>query len=274
MPGDPADATAVAARRGLLDALEALGPHAGRVILVGAQAVYVHTPHIVTGIALFTKDADVMLVPPVALEPDIDAAMRAGGFEPGRQPGIWISTDGDRQVDLLVPDALAPRPGHRAAHLDGHGRQTARLVPGLEGAVVDNAPHTIGALDVADGRQARINVAGPASLLVAKAFKLTDRLHDPHEDRLATKDAFDAFRLLQLPTDLLAEGFARMARDPIAGPVAALGIAKLGQLFLDVDAPGAVLAGRHVIGTGDPVIVRASVVALIGDLIEIVLLQS
>ena len=32
----------VAARRVLLDALEALGPHRKAVILVGAQAIYLH----------------------------------------------------------------------------------------------------------------------------------------------------------------------------------------------------------------------------------------
>ena len=33
----------VEARETLLDAVEALGPHSNAVILVGAQAVYVHT---------------------------------------------------------------------------------------------------------------------------------------------------------------------------------------------------------------------------------------
>ena len=106
--GDTVDASVVAARRGLFDALEVLGPHASRVVLVGAQAVYVHTQGVVTGVALFTKDADVMLIPPIASAPDIEAAMVAGGFVPGEQPGIWWSGDGDREVDLLVPAALRP----------------------------------------------------------------------------------------------------------------------------------------------------------------------
>ena len=33
----------ISAREGLLDAVEALGPHSEAVILVGAQAIYVHT---------------------------------------------------------------------------------------------------------------------------------------------------------------------------------------------------------------------------------------
>ena len=41
MPGEP-DRLYVEARRALLDALEALAPHRDSLILVGAQAVYLH----------------------------------------------------------------------------------------------------------------------------------------------------------------------------------------------------------------------------------------
>jgi hypothetical protein len=37
------DPQVVSARRALLDALDALGPHRDAVILVGAQAIYLHT---------------------------------------------------------------------------------------------------------------------------------------------------------------------------------------------------------------------------------------
>jgi hypothetical protein len=269
MPGDVADRTVVAARRALLDGLDALGPHAPRVVLVGAQAVYVHTQDVVTGIAVFTKDADLMLVPPVASEPDIERAMRDAGFTSGAQPGIWMSGDGEREVDLLVPGAIDSRPGRRAAILAGHGRRTARLVAGIEGAVVDNAWHPIAALEPGDPRRARLRVAGPAALLVAKAYKLTDRLAEGRPERLGTKDAFDAYRLLRLPAVDLLAGFARIAIDPVAAPVAAQGIAKLRELFLDARAPGTLLAGQHVEGVGDPELVRLSVVALARELMAV-----
>ncbi len=268
MPGDVADPTAVAARRALLDGLDALGPHAPFVVLVGAQAVYVHTEAVVTGIALFTRDADMMLVPPVATAPDIERAMHDAGFTSGAQPGIWISGDGERQVDLLVPDAMARRPGRRAAYLAGHGRRAARLVPGIEGAVVDSAPRAISALDPRDVRRVHLRVAGPAALLVAKAYKLTDRLAEGRPGRLGTKDAFDAYRLLRLPSQDLLAGFARMASDPVAAPVAAQGIVKLSELFLDAHAPGTLLARQHVEGIGEPEIVALSVVALARELID------
>lgn len=272
MPGDAVDLRVVAARQGLLDALEALGSHSERVVLVGAQAVYVHTPAVITGVALFTKDADVMLIPPVSPAPDIDRAMRDGGFVPGAQPGIWMSGDGDREVDLLVPGAFASNPGHRAARLTGHGGHAARLVSGIEGAIADNAVHVVPALALGDNRTARILIAGPAALLVAKAHKLKDRIADPRNpqrpERLITKDAFDAFRLLQLPIDVLLEGFERMAANEIARPVAARGISFMDELFRDPDAVGARLAGQYLGPLGDPEIVRLSVSELVHDLLD------
>ena len=55
----------IAAREGLLDAVEALGPHGDAVILVGAQAVYVHTEADDASFAIspFTYDADIVLDP-------------------------------------------------------------------------------------------------------------------------------------------------------------------------------------------------------------------
>ena len=47
----------VRARRALLDALEALGPHLDAVVLIGAQAIYLHTGDAPVALAPFTKDA-------------------------------------------------------------------------------------------------------------------------------------------------------------------------------------------------------------------------
>ena len=60
-----ADQRTISAREGLLDAVEALGPHGEAVILVGAQAVYVHTGEVDAGFAVspFTYDADIALDP-------------------------------------------------------------------------------------------------------------------------------------------------------------------------------------------------------------------
>ncbi len=61
------DAEYVAARRVLLDALEALGPHRKAVVLVGAQAIYHRVGAGNLLVAEFTTDGD------LALNPDVGA---------------------------------------------------------------------------------------------------------------------------------------------------------------------------------------------------------
>ncbi len=114
MPGDAPDPVLVDARRALLDALDALSGHQDRIVLVGAQAIYLHTDEVTFGVALFTKDADIVLVPPLAEEPQIEKAMQQAGFHHGDQPGIWLDETG--QVDLLVPEGLAPPRAVDVAH--------------------------------------------------------------------------------------------------------------------------------------------------------------
>ena len=58
MPGEP-DPLYVEARRALLDALEALKPHLKSLIVVGAQAIYLHAGEADVAVAPYTKDGDV-----------------------------------------------------------------------------------------------------------------------------------------------------------------------------------------------------------------------
>jgi hypothetical protein len=84
MPGVP-DPEYVAARRTLLDALAGLGDQREAVILVGAQAIYLHTGED-DGLAVapFTTDADLSLDPDL-LRPDprLERAIAQGA--PGRR---------------------------------------------------------------------------------------------------------------------------------------------------------------------------------------------
>jgi len=48
----------ILARRVLLDALEALGPHRDAVVLVGAQAIYLRVGEADLAVAPFTTDRD------------------------------------------------------------------------------------------------------------------------------------------------------------------------------------------------------------------------
>jgi hypothetical protein len=264
-PGDDRDPLFIEARCGLIDALVALVPHTAKVVLVGAQAIYIHTDEVFTGVALRTKDADLALMPPLDPSPDIDAAMRAASFVPGSQPGIWLN--GDRQVDLLVPEALAPRDAHRAARLPGQGHKTLRKVSGIEGAAVDNSLETIRALDAADNRTVLVRVAGPAALLVAKGIKLVEREREPGQRRLETKDAFDVYRLLRLQLSRLIPGFEVMLASDVSAAVAREGITALGRLFGTADAVGSTLAARYVGPAGDGATIQASASLLMNDLL-------
>lgn len=264
MPGDVPDPVLVEARRALLDALEALSGHLDHIVLVGAQAVYLHTDDVTLGVALFTKDADVALIPPLGEEPNIENAMRDAGFSPGSQPGIWLDENG--QVDLLVPEGLAPAGGRRAARLEGHGTGVARKVVGLEGAAVDNEIRVVAALDPSDHRSVRVRVASPAALLVAKLHKLAERLDESRPDRLSDKDAFDIYRLLQLPALDLALGVRKILADERSATVGKAAIGFLHQLFEGPDAAGCVMAGRYVEGVADPEIIRLSASTLAEEL--------
>ncbi len=69
------------ARRVLLDALEALGEHRDATILVGAQAIYLHTGDADLGVAEYTTDADLAFDPSLlARNPPIEQALERAGF--------------------------------------------------------------------------------------------------------------------------------------------------------------------------------------------------
>lgn len=92
----------VAARAVLLDALQALDDHLPAIVVVGAQAVYLHT-----GAGDFieppmTTDGDLALnVASLRGEPEITAALTDAGFRPGSNPGSWLGT-GNVAVDIMV----------------------------------------------------------------------------------------------------------------------------------------------------------------------------
>jgi hypothetical protein len=221
----------VEARRVLLDAIDALGIHRRNVILVGAQAVYHHVGAGDLRVAVVTTDGDLALdTRDLADVPDIGASLRAAGFVPGANPGHWIGR-GDVAVDIMVVPSQSnvSKPTARAARIPLHDRQTARITPGLEPALVDNAAITIDALDQSDARRFELRVAGPAALLVAKLVKIGERLQhrETRPDRPKEKDALDAFRLLRsITTDDLIKGLRIHLADSEAEPVttAALGL--------------------------------------------------
>lgn len=260
----------VKARSVLLDALDGLGPHQDALILVGAQAVYLHTDQADFATAPTTTDADLALVPGrLADEPSIVEAMREAGFAPGEQPGSWVGP-GDITVDLMAPEALCGPGGRRSAHLQPphEAKATARRTPGLEPAVVDNEIHLIGALDPGDPRAFEIKVAGPAALIVSKVVKIVER-REQQPGRLKPKDGLDVLRLLRtVETESLAENLVRIASDELSGSVVESAVGDLRELAAGPDDLLPCLAADAEAGFSDPDEIKMSMVLLVGDLLR------
>jgi len=259
----------IIARRALLDALDALGPHRDAVILVGAQAIYLHTGSADVALAEFTTDADLAIDPSaLAADPLIDVAMTAAGFVPDPDTtalGTWRSRDWV-PVDLLVPDAVAGA-GRRSADVPPHDKRAMRRAVGLEPVLLDNVERQVESFDPEDARTFSVRVAGPAALLIAKAHKVAERIDTPK--RLDAKDAHDIYRLLRaVSTDVLVDTITRLTADPIAGVVTRSGVQHLATLFAAGEgAPGSVLAGQAEEHIGDPAQVALAASLLAEDLV-------
>ena len=260
------------ARETLLDAVEALGPHRDAAILVGAQAVYVHTESVDDSFALspFTYDADIAL-DPERLEdsPEIIDAMSGAGFRLTNPPGIFRK-DGKAQVDLLVPAAVGGS-GSRGARLDGHGKKAARKVDGLEGVLVSHTRRKISSLVLDVDRSCILKVAGPAALLVAKVHKIGERLEDPagHRQEPLPKDAFDIYRLLiAIDTAELAEEFQRLLSHGISSCVTSEALPMFQDLFGSESDKGPELLVGYVGPLEPSAFITESSVALSQDLLE------
>jgi hypothetical protein len=258
----------VTGRRALLDALQALAEHRDAVVLVGAQAIYLHTGDAPVALAESTKDSDLAIDPKrLGDDPLLEEAMRRAGFVVGQQPGRWLSPDGI-PVDLMVPELLAGKGSRRSGKISPHDDQATRRATGLEAAVVDHQAMTISALDPLDSRQIEMKVASPAALLVAKLHKLGER-QEKTPDRLIDKDAHDVYRLLvAMDTAELAHSIRQLVADKFCGPVSTQALVYLEEMFGAGPASvGAVMAGRAEQLVGDPANVSASAAALAADLL-------
>lgn len=259
------------ARLGLLDALEALEAHLDALVIIGAQAVYLHTGATEIALAEYTTDGDVAVDPDLlSSDPLVEEAMSAAGFEPDPRPsaiGSWISPRGV-PVDLMVPEAVAGA-GRRGVRVPPHDSKAMRRARGIEAALIDNSKMLIRSLDrAADPREFEVSVAGPAALLVAKIHKIHDRLETPM--RQDNKDAHDVYRLLRaVETQDFVEAINRLLSEDISAKVTREALAQLRELFArGANARGSLMAGAAEELVGDPVAVSESVVLLAQDLLE------
>ncbi|WP_345214795.1 hypothetical protein [Georgenia halophila] len=256
---------------GLLDALEALESHLDALVIIGAQAVYLHTGATEIALAEFTTDGDVAVDPEVlSSDPLVEEAMSAAGFTPDRRPsaiGSWISARGV-PVDLMVPDAVAGA-GRRSVRVPPHNDKSMRRARGIEAALVDNSKMLIRALDRAvDAREFEVSVAGSAALLVAKLHKIHDRLEKP--SRQDNKDAHDVYRLLRaIETQDFVEAISRLRAEDVSAKVTREALDQLRDLFAQgASARGSLMAGAAEELVGDPAAVSESVALLAQDLLE------
>lgn len=264
------------ARQVLLDAIEALGAHRDAIVLVGAQAVYLHVGDADLAVAPYTTDGDLVLDPAALGEiPPLERALLDAGFLPKKADsvGIWItyrpsshSRKTEVAIDLLVPEGVSPGKGRRAARLAGHDARAARKVVGLEGALVDNDRMKLGALAEGDDRVFEVRVAGPAALLVAKLLKIRDRRETA---RLSDKDALDLVRILRgVETADLGKRMRRLLLDPRSETVAREALHLLESLFGRRTAEGIEMAIRSTGGMVDADELAVSCELLVRDLLD------
>ena len=265
----------VIARRVLLDALDALGVHRNAIVLVGAQAIYLRVGEADLAVAPFTTDGDLAIDPSLLAElPPLEQMLTGAGFSPKARDsvGIWVThreTNANPrtpvQIDLLVPAAVSPGTGRRAARLAGHDARSARIVRGLDGVVVDADVMRIAALDDTDPRGHAIRVAGPAALLVAKVHKIGERQSTL---RQSDKDALDVLRLLRgTSTDDLAARYRALLSDARSAEAAARASALLGEQFGRRAGAGVEMAIRSAGPLADPDELAASCELLSNDLL-------
>ncbi len=267
----------VVARRVLLDALDALGTHREAVVVVGSQAIYLRVGEADLAVAAFTTDGDLGIEPTLLADaPTLEAALTAANLKvpTGSTVGIWTTevlladgTPAKVSIDLLVPRGLSPDAGRRSAPLKGHHALAARAVVGLEGVVVDHDRMAISALEEGDARSIEVRVAGPASLVVAKVHKISERVTS---GRLKDKDALDVLRLLRGTTsEDLAQRFARLRADDRSAAVTEQALQLLPTLFGRAGAMGVEMAIRATEGLADPVEISTSCELLTQDVLEL-----
>jgi hypothetical protein len=78
----------IAARRVLLDSLEALGAHRKAIVLVGAQAIYLRVGEGDLAVSPYTTDGDLAIDPrELDDKPELAGMLKAAGFKLTRRPG-------------------------------------------------------------------------------------------------------------------------------------------------------------------------------------------
>jgi hypothetical protein len=120
-----------------------------------------------------------------------------------------------------------------------------------------------------DDRSFELRVAGVPALLVAKAFKIRDRLVSGKPSRLSDKDASDVYRLATTAAPAaVAIALGRLAESARVGATARLGVGLVHEQFGVPRAPGVDMAVRALDGAVPEGRVRAILSAFASELPE------
>lgn len=253
------------ARKALLDTLEALEIHLDALVLVGAQAVYLHTQDFISEVAPATVDADFAIdVTKLENSPDIELILLESDFsysETGN-PGQWLTPEGI-PVDIMVPKKTSGRVGKgRSPRLEGHSNKSIRITEGLEGCVVSYQVMDVASLSPDDTRSFQVKVANAASIIIAKCFKIAEHLEQ--DRKIEAKDSFDVYRLLShLPTQQLVNEFDELISNEKSREVVLKGLDFFESLFVtNLDAQGIQAVGATMKGIGNSGIHMAAALKL------------
>ena len=197
-------------RRALINVAQVLSDHLESFTVVGGHAVQLQTeipgfPH------LPTSDGDLVVSPAtLQAEPHLGNLLRRAGYQPRtpHRPGLWgkgvfrnrfDQPDWKEKIDLMAPRGFSGTTSATRrsvpATASNHGRETVGNASGLELSVLDRTERTL--VDFVDPNlTATIFVAGRPSLIVAKAFKIEDRLSSRKSMNSIDKDVADLWRLL------------------------------------------------------------------------------
>jgi|SRR4051794_14007358 len=132
----------ILARRVLLDVLEALKDQQRALVLIGAQAIYLHTNEAAVALPAATKDSDLAVDRRRLIdEPLLEDAMSRAGFTAGADPGSWLGPLGI-PVDLMVPESMSDPGGRRGARIPPHSRRATRRAGRRENAQAGRSRRT------------------------------------------------------------------------------------------------------------------------------------
>ena len=241
----------VLARSVLLDALQALGPHLDAVVLVGVQAVYLHTGDADLNVVPTTTDADLALFPAKLLdEPLLEDALRAAGFELAANPGAWRGASVSRWVSWSPRRSAAGAAGVR------HGcRSTAtaqRAVRPVSNQPWSTTRSTTSPRVLADVRFARLSLTVGSGASVAAMGAPTRWVTDTDDGH--SQWYIERFRTMAAAgVDLGGEARLLDAMTPPGSRIldAGCGPGRVGAILHD--------RGHHVVGVDvDPELIAAA----------------